>query len=172
MTEIPDNKLESIPAELLNEVRDDAEYAKVQIEGSHLARQRIWELIREFKETFKGSVVKEPAKLTPFRLEVDVTQWRTRANQLNVRQMDRERSQTLEEFITILLANDVIEPCNDGFYSQAFLVPKPNGKWRLVLDFKNLNKATTNQYRLPLPDIKEMLHRVGESRPFTILRGV
>ena len=67
--------------------------------------------------------------------------------------------------IQILLGHGIIEPCDDSHYSHAFLVPKPNGKWRLVLDFKNLNKATTNSYRWPLPDIKEMLNRVGDSKP-------
>ena len=35
----------------------------------------------------------------------------------------------------------------------------------LYNNFKNLNAATNNQYQWPIPDIKEMLHRVGESRP-------
>jgi hypothetical protein len=71
----------------------------------------------------------------------------------------------LEEILRILVKRQIIEPCDNSHVSHAFLVPKPNGKWRLVLDFKNLNKATQNYYQWPLPDIKEMLTRVGASRP-------
>ena len=165
LTEIPDNKLECIPAELLSDIQDEVEYTKVKIEGSPLVRQKISELVREYKAIFKSTVQGKPAKLIPFKLEVDESKWRTRANQLSARQMDRERSLALKELIQILMDHDVIEPSLASYYSHAFLVPKPNGKWRLVLDFKNLNKATTNQYQWPIPDIKEMLQRIGDSRP-------
>ena len=165
LTEIPDNKLESIPAELLSDIEDEAEWTKVKIEGSPLVRQQLWELVREFKDIFKSTVQGKPAELIPFKLEVDESKWYIRANQLGARQLDRERARALDEIFTVLLNYGIIEPCDDSHYSHAFVVPKPNGKWRFVLDFKNLNSATTNHYAWPLPDIKEMLNRVGESRP-------
>ena len=165
LTEIPDNKLESIPAELLSDIQDEAEYTNVQVQGQPLLQQELRKLIKEFKDIFRATVQGTPAKLTPFQLDVDDTQWYTRANRLNIRSMDRERSVALQEIINTLLAHEIIEPCDDSHYSHAFLVPKPNGKWRLVLDFKNLNKATRNYYKWPLPDIKEMLNRIGDSRP-------
>jgi hypothetical protein len=79
--------------------------------------------------------------------------------------MTVEKATNLKQMIDILLANGVIEPSIDGYYSHAFLVPKPNGKWRLVLDFTNLNSATENQYQWPIPDIREVLTRIGEARP-------
>ena len=165
LTDIPDNKLESIPAELISDIQDEAEYIKVKIEGSNLVKQRISELVKDFKDIFKATVQGTPAKLVPFKLEVDNSKWCLPANQLNVRPMDRERAQALKELVTILAKHHIIEACDESYYSHAFLVPKPNGKWRLVLDFKNLNKATTNHYKWPIPNIPEMLNRVGESRP-------
>ena len=166
LTEIPDNKLESIPAELLSDIQDEAEYTKVQIEGPNLLRQALTKLVAEFKDIFCATVQGEPAKLDPpFKLEVDEAMWCTKANMLNVRSMDRERAIALRDILETLKAHDIIESCGDSYYSHAFLVPKSNGKWRLVLDFENLNKATKNYYKWPLPDIKEMLNRVGDSRP-------
>jgi hypothetical protein len=165
LVDIPDNKLEALPAELLSDILDEAEYTKVTIEGPALLRQKLEALIREFKDIFRATVQGKPAQLFPFELQVDGELWYTRANQLHPRSMDRERALELDRIIQVLLEHGIIEPCDDSHYSHAFLVPKPNGKWRLVLDFKNLNKATTNSYRWPLPDIKEMLNRIGDSKP-------
>ena len=163
--EIPDKKLESIPAELISDIVDEAEYTKVKVEGPKLVQQELRKLVFKFKDIFKSTVQASPAKLTPFKLEIDKEQWCTPRNQTNIRSMDQERSRALSELTDILKDHDIIEPCDHGYYSHAFLVPKANGKWRLVLDFKNLNKATTNYYKWPLPNIKEMLMRVGDCRP-------
>ena len=50
----------------------------------------------------------------------------------------------------------VIEISKGGYYSYAFLVPKPNGDWRFVLEFQVLNKATNNVERWPIPNINEL----------------
>ena len=91
--------------------------------------------------------------------------WYTQANRTAPRHMTREREIELAKILQVLLDHGIIEPCNDSHYSHAFLVPKPNGKWRLVLDFKNLNKVTKNCYSWPLPDIRKMLDRVGRQYP-------
>ena len=165
LTEIPDNKLESIPAELLDEIQEDAEYTKVSIEGPPMLQEKLRTLVREYKDIFHSTVQGEPAKLTPFKLDVDTDQWWTKENQGQARPMSVERRVALDKILEILVKQQVIEPTTENHFSHAFLVPKQNGKWRLVLDFKNLNKATLNEYTWPLPDIKEMLHRVGEARP-------
>ena len=165
LTEIPDNKLESIPAELISSIDGEADYTKVHIFGPPLLRQQLKQIIQEFKDIFRSTVQGEPAQLTPFQLSVDPAKWFIPANRINVRPMDRERAQALDELVAILLEHNIIEECDESYCSRAFLVPKSNRKWRLVLDFKNLNKATTNYYSWPLPNIQVMLVRVGDSRP-------
>ena len=165
MAEIPDNKLESIPAELLSDVRDEAEYLSVQISGTPLSQQRIRSLIRNNKDVFRATVQAQAANFTPFELHVDEAAWFSKKNQTPARPMSVEKQTAMREMMKILQEHDIIEPSVDGHYSHAFLVPKPNGKWRLVLDFKNLNAATTNQYQWPLPDIQNMLQRVGQAKP-------
>ena len=162
---IPDNKLESIPAELISDVHSENEYKKVSIEGPPLLQNKLRALVEEFSDIFKTTVQGTPAKLKPFKLEVDSEKWEQPANMLRCRNLDRERSVELDKMVKVLIEAKVVEPCNDAYYSHAFLVPKSNGHWRLVLDFKNLNGATVNHYSWPIPDIKEMLNRVGDSQP-------
>jgi hypothetical protein len=165
LTEIPDNKLESIPAELISDVHTENDYKKVTVEGTPLVKAEITKIVAEFGHVFQATVQGTPAKLKPFKLEVDLEKWQIPANQLRCRKLDRERETELGKMIKILIDANIIEACDAAYYSHAFLVPKPNGKWRMVLDFKNLNSATSNYYKWPLPDIKEMLNRVGDSRP-------
>lgn len=165
LVDIPDNKLESIPAEIIHNLEDETEYVKVLIEGPPVLQARLRKLVQKHRLVFRSNVQETPANLNAFKLDIDEKQWYTRANRLPARNTDSERAKALNDMLEILIKNQVIEPCDDSHYSHAFLVPKPNGKWRLVLDFKNLNKATKNYYKWPLPNIKEMLNRIGDSRP-------
>ena len=67
--------------------------------------------------------------------------------------------------LKVMSNNNITEPCTDPYFSHPFLTPKKNGKLRLVLDFKSLNKATLNKYEWPIPDNKEMLQRVDDQHP-------
>ena len=128
LTDIPDNKLESIPAELLSEVHSRNDYKKVHIEGAHFVKQAIAAIVEEFAHIFSTTVQKTPARLDPFQLSIDETKWKLPANQLRCRRLDREREVELEKLIKILLEANIIEVCDAAYYSHAFLVPKPNGK--------------------------------------------
>ena len=45
----------------------------------------------------------------------------------------------LREKVQELLEQGVIEPSNSSYASPAFLVPKPRGKHRMVIDYRKLN---------------------------------
>ena len=166
LDEIPEHKLESIPADLLRSVTEDHEYTNVHVGGPPELRDKLRKLIREFKEIFRATVQKNPSSaFTPFVLDVDREKWEQPCNAGPPRTLGREREQELDRMIAVLLDNDIIEDCTHTHCSAAFLTPKPNGKWRFVLDFKALNSATNRTYEWPIPNIKDMLTRVGDHRP-------
>ena len=58
-------------------------------------------------------------------------------------QLNVEKAVALKEMLQELLDKDVIEPVQRGepvFFNIVFLRPKPNGKWRLILDVSRLNE--------------------------------
>ena len=168
LAEIPDDKLEAIPAELFSNAEEDEEWRKVHInpDCNPILKKQLMEVCEEFKDLFHTTVQATPAKFEEFKLKVDRREWEQPKNRQPPRHMSREQEKEFEKMIQILLDNKVIEAVNEkSYHSHAFLVPKPNGKWRMVLDFKNLNQATKNHYQWPLPNIKEMLNRVGDKRP-------
>ena len=51
----------------------------------------------------------------------------------------------LRELIQKLLDDDVIEQSMSPYASPCFFVPKPGGKFRLVIDYRKLNKKVESQ---------------------------
>ena len=98
-------------------------------------------------------------------IEIDRKKWETSRNRLPARKLGTLREAELERQCEILLEKGVIEISKSGYYSYAFLVPKPNGDWRFVLDFQGLNQATVNVERWPIPNINELLRRIGDKKP-------
>jgi hypothetical protein len=166
LDEIPDHKLESVPTELLKLEEELDAYLKVNVKGSPELLAKLRALVKEFKDIFKTTVQRTPSSaFEPFELEVDDSLWKVSSNSTPPRTMGLQRELELDRMIAIMLERDLIEDCSDAYYSHAFLTPKSNGSWRMVLDFKGLNRATTSKYAWPIPNIKDMLIRVGNSRP-------
>jgi hypothetical protein len=66
--------------------------------------------------------------------------------------------------IGLLLLLGVIRPSRAGYYSHGFMVPKPGGKQRLVVDFKFLNLESEVESGWGIPNIKDILERLGEKK--------
>ena len=71
-----------------------------------------------------------------------------------------------------LLQNDIIEHSNSAYNSPLLIVPKhsENGKekWRLVVDFRQLNKKVVND-KFPLTRLDDVLDRLGRAKYFSTL---
>ena len=57
---------------------------------------------------------------------------------------NRTKGPILQEQVDLMLQKQAIErvypPYGPGYYSRIFVVPKPNGKWRPIIDLSKLNK--------------------------------
>ena len=117
-----------------------------QIFGSPELQQRLRRLLQQYSHIFSRVLSKEPAKVTPFRLTVDVEKWDKPQNSTTRRRYDITRTRVMQQMTRELLENGIIKRSRASRYSHAMVVPKSiPGTWRFVVDFKNLNKATTNK---------------------------
>ena len=165
--EIPEDKLEAIPSDLLynNKPLGGDNDLPTQIFGSPELRERLTALILKFRHIFSRDVRADSAHLNPFKFQVDDSSWRTSKNRTARRKYDLSRQEELKKIISKLLEAGVIKPSRAAYYSHGFVVPKATpGQWRLVIDYKNLNKVCSTE-RWPIPDIKEILQRIGDKRP-------
>ena len=74
----------------------------------------------------------------------------------------------LREKVQELLEQGVIEPSHSSYASPAFLVPKPGGKQRMVIDYRKLN-SNIEVDSVPLPDLHSAFDWFSGARYFTII---
>ncbi len=77
------------------------------------------------------------------------------------------KMETLRQIVKELLESGVIEESVSSFASPAFLVPKPNGKSRMVLDYRKLN-AQIEIDSVPLPDLHSAFDWFGKAKYFSV----
>lgn len=94
----------------------------------------------------------------------DEGKWFNRNNQGRYRPQSLAKDAALKEEIKKLLDANVIQPSQATHYSQVLLVPKPNGSWRLCIDYRSLNLALEGM-GWPIPNIKELVNRIGYKQP-------
>lgn len=72
-----------------------------------------------------------------------------------------------------MLDQDIIRPSNSPWSSPIWIVPKKldasgQRKWRIVVDYRKLNEKTIGD-RYPLPNINDLLDKLGKCQYFTTL---
>ena len=122
------------------------------------------ELLREFKHVFSRSLNKTPAKTSKMHIKVS-EDWYTPRNSTSVRLQSPERSAEIQRQVHDMLDAGVIRKSNARYWSHVLLTPKKvAGTWRFCIDFRGLNICTISGH-WPLPNIKEMLQRLGSKHP-------
>jgi len=74
----------------------------------------------------------------------------------------------VKEQLTMLIEAGFIQPSKSPYGAPIIFVPKPNGKLRMCVDYRQLNSSTIKN-RYPLPRIDELLDRLQGSSVFTKL---
>jgi hypothetical protein len=71
-----------------------------------------------------------------------------------------KKHEAVSKIIHELLEANIIRPCTSCYSSPAILVKKPNGDYRLCVDYRHLNKITKSQI-FPLPLIEDLIDRLA-----------
>ena len=72
----------------------------------------------------------------------------------------------MKKYVTSYLANGFIRPSKSPTAAPLIFMAKPDGKLRLVVDYRGLNKITVKN-RYPFPLTREMLDRLHKAKVFT-----
>ncbi len=133
------------------------------IEGSESLKNDIKELLNKYIDLLKTEVSKKPASVAPLKLNVDEKRWTLPKANARHRAQSTEKDKEIKRQVELMVALGLIQKSNQPWYSQVHLVPKPHGKWRFCIDYRNLNDCTNMEGGV-LPRIKELLHRIGDSK--------
>jgi hypothetical protein len=152
----PDSASPKSPDELL---------AMIHFEGSPALQDALRALCREFIDIFDTAVRPLPAKVDAMVIEIDRSKWELPQNRLPQRGHSAEKQQSIRTQVDALLQLGVIEESRATHWSQVHPVRKPDGSFRLTLDFVKLNATTSGLEGWPIPNIQQALSRLGTLKP-------
>ena len=121
-------------------------------------------LCTEFSDIFSNDLPKEPANISPFNLIVDDTKWKVGKFRAPPRFQSSVKQTALFKIIQTLISQGIVEKSQSPHYSQILMVPKPDGTFRMCVDYRALNDCTADA-SWPIPNIAEMLRRIGSQKP-------
>lgn len=99
----------------------------------------------------------------------------TQENVKPIRQPQRRMNPVLKDIVKdelqkLLNANFIYPISDSKWVSPLIIVPKKNGKWRVCVDFRELNRATLRYY-FPLPFIDQVLDTLSGKQYVSFLDG-
>ncbi len=156
------DRFEAIPVEALKDLPPSL---PTKTFGPEELKKGLRALVEKYHMVFSKSVSREPAKVTPMRIEVDPRLWKLPRNRLPPRNLGKVREEEINRQVDIMLEKGVLQISRASEHSHGFTVPKSSGDWRFVMDLVNLNHATTDGEQWPIPNIGELLRRMGDKRP-------
>ena len=87
------------------------------------------------------------------------------------RRMNTNLREIVKEQLQKLLNVNFIYPISDSqWVSPLVIIPNKNGKWRVCIDYRELNKATLKDH-FPLPFIDQVLDTLAGKIYFSFLDG-
>ena len=144
------------------------EKTKEVVEGVAKEHQtKLQTILAEFRDVFKDELPKgpPPKREVVHSIEVQPGSEPTYRTPYRLRPAEQDE---LEEQVKDLLAQGFIRPSQSPYGAPVLFVPKKDGRWRMCIDYRALNRQTVKD-RYPLPRIDTLLDRLGRARIFTKL---
>ena len=125
--------------------------------------QQFWEKWETLGASPKVIRILREGYTLPFRFRPNLT----RSPMVISKYVNPQRQSLLLEALTQLTNKNAVEPVTNqtslGFYNRLFLVPKPNNRWRPILDLSTLNTfLNTESFKMETPETIRTSLQAGE----------
>ena len=130
-------------------------------------REKLREIIEEYRDVFPNALPKGRPPKRDIVHEINTEPGAEPVSRPPYRLSPAEQDE-MEEQVKDLLAQGFIRPSSSPYGAPILFVPKKDGRWRMCIDYRALNKQTIKDV-FPLPRIDSLLERLGQARVFTKL---
>lgn len=145
----------------------------------HEVRKKVLEGIRPECRSELSKIFQEYADVFPEKLPRGKPADREVTHEIRIEEGSKPQSRPpyklspaerdeVEAQIADLLSQGFIRPSCSPYGAPVLFVPKKDGRWRMCIDYRALNKQTIKD-RYPLPRVDELLDRLGGNKYFTKL---
>jgi transposase InsO family protein len=138
---------------------------QINLYGPLELQHKLLDLCTEYSDVFSKELQPDPADVGEMKLRVDEEAWKKGHTDKGARRQSPAKEQEIAKQVQSLLDNGMIRPSSAPAFSQCLLAPKPGGDWRLVVDYRRLNEVSESIYKHPIPNIPQMLRRIGDQKP-------
>ena len=131
------------------------------------ARGKLKELVDEFKDVFPDTLPKGCPPKRDIVHEIRTAEGAKPPSRPPYRLGPAEQDE-MEEQVKDLPAQGFIRPSASPYNAPILFVPKKDGRWRMCIDYRALNKQTIKD-QFPLQRIDSLLEILGQATVFTML---
>jgi hypothetical protein len=136
-----------------------------KVHGSEQEKSQLLTILNKYRDIVSSKLRGKPASVTPMKIEVDYDKYKAdRRSREPTQAQSTARKMAIAQWIRQAIADGVIKPSVAPAWAQLMLTKKPNGTWRFAVDYRALN-LHTKAMRAPIPNIKKLLHQIGDKRP-------
>ena len=136
-------------------------------EAPPTVRTQLQGLLKDYEDIFPDNLPKGRPPKRQVEFEIKTEEGAVPPNKPPYRLSPKEHEE-LQAQIDDLLAQGHIRPSSSPYGAPVLFVPKKDGRWRMCVDYRALNKQTVRD-RYPLPRIDDLLDRLGKAKYFTTL---
>ena len=153
------------PKKQFKTVEETAEEVIAGVAEEHQTKLR--SIIAEFRDVFRDKLPTGPPPKREVAHSIEVQPGSEPTYRTPYRLRPAEQDE-LEEQVRDLLAQGFIRPSQSPYGAPVLFVPKKDGRWRMCIDYRALNRQTIKD-RYPLPRIDTLMDRLGKAKIFTKL---
>ena len=130
-------------------------------------RRNLQDIVQEYHDVFPATLPKGCPPKRDIEHEIQIESGGRPPNRPPYRLGPAEQDE-LEAQVKDLLTQGFIRPSSSPYGAPVLFVPKKDGRWRMCVDYRALNKQTIKD-KFPLPRIDSLLDRLGRARVFSKL---
>ena len=121
---------------------------------------RIQALLEKYQDVFQEPSAPPPARPEDHQIELELGK---QPPSRGIGRLDEVKLQVLKETLEDLLKKGYIQPSTSPFGANVLFARKPDGTFRLCVDYRGLNSITTKN-ATPLPHLGELRDRLGAGK--------